>query len=390
MNIKAKKIIAMLVTVVICFTLFSFSTAAVSPGKRGEIKLTALDKDTKEPLSGATFRLYRFASAYFKGTEVSFIYTDEFRNCGMEMGNSSDAYLPVHLMVHAMVNAVHFEEKTTGADGKIVFSNLQPGAYLIVPAGMKDGYLNPAPFIVTVPLKDETQNKWVYSIDATPKIEADKDDTDESKTYISVKKIWETYGKTPDSIKVSLIKDGAIVESVVLSAANNWYHRWDNLDKNHSWNVVETDVPDGYKVSYITSEMTVIITNTDSDYEDKTTTTPGDTTTTTEPSSSDDDTTTTTATTATTDTTDTTSPDGSTTSPTDTTEPDDTTNQTDTTKPVYTTKPTGEKESTTKPEELIDTGQLNWPVPVFSVAGLILFSIGWAMLNFGKKDEETA
>ena len=100
--------------------------------------------------------------------------------------------------------------------------------------------------------------------------------------------------------------------------------------------------------------MTVIITNTATDYEEETTTTPEeDTTTPTDPSSPDDDTTT----------------------PEDTTTPDS-----DTTKP----------QGTTKPEELIDTGMLNWPVPVFSIAGLLLFSIGWAMLNLGKKDEEAA
>ena len=103
--------------------------------------------------------------------------------------------------------------------------------------------------------------------------------------------------------------------------------------------------------------MTVIITNTATDYEEETTTTPENTTTSTKPSFPDD---------ATTTTVDTTSPDGS------------------------TTNPTGATESTTKPEELIDTGQLNWPVPVFASVGLILFSIGWSMLNFSKKDEETA
>lgn len=359
MNNKAKKAVAMLITVVICFTLFSLSTSAVSLEQRGNITLYALDKDTKEPISGVSFRIYRVASAYLKDGDISFVYTDEFKNCGMEIGNFSDAYLPVHLMVHATVNAIAFEEMTTDEKGRVVFSDLQSGAYLIVPVSTKEGYLNPSPFIVTVPMKDETQNKWIYSIDATPKIEADKDDTDEEKTYISVKKIWETYGKTPDSIKVSLIKDGEIVDSVVLSAVNNWYHRWDNLDKNHSWNVVETDVPSGYKASYEVSQMTVIIRNKDDDSDDETTTNPDDTTTTDG------------------DTDDTTTPDGSTTKPTEPTGPDDT------------TKPTGETESTTKPDELIDTGQLNWPVPVFSAAGLILFSLGWAMLNFGKKDEET-
>lgn len=353
MNKTAKRLIAGIIISIVCFTLFSFGTSAVSLEERGSITLTALDKDTREPVSDAAFRIYKIAIAYEKDGNISYIYTDDFKNCGMDMGNFSDAYLPVHLMVHATVNAVAFDEKTSDSSGKVSFDNLQCGAYLVVPYEIKEGYLNPSPFIVTVPMMDEAQNKWLYKIDASPKIEADKDETDE-KTYISVKKVWETTEKTPDSIKVSLIKDGEIVDEVILSAENNWYHKWENLPKNHSWNVIETDVPAGYKASYVTSQMTVIITNKDDDYDDETTTNLDETTT-----------------------------DG-------TTSPDGTTNPTSTTKPDDTTNPTGEEESTTKPEELIDTGQLNWPVPVFAVVGLILFSMGWAMLNFGRKDEETA
>lgn len=45
------------------------------------------------------------------------------------------------------------------------------------------------------------------------------------------------------------------------------------------------------------------------------------------------------------------------------------------------------KEPTTEEDELIYTGQLNWPVPVLVIAGLLLFSLGWAMLNLGRKED---
>ena len=93
--------------------------------------------------------------------------------------------------------------------------------------------------------------------------------------------------------------------------------------------MVESEIPDGFKVSYESSSNSVKIINTGA-------------------------------------------------SVTGTTSPDE--------KPV-TTHP---DEPTTEPDELIDTGQFNWPVPVFSIAGLLLFSIGWAMLHIGKKDEEAA
>ena len=54
-----------------------------------------------------------------------------------------------------------------------------------------------------------------------------------------------------------------------------------------------------------------------------------------------------------------------------------------------------QEEGTTKPPEgeteedkLVQTGQLNWPVPVCAIAGLLIFSIGWVVLNFGKKESE--
>ena len=269
-NKTVKKAFAMMIMIAVCITLFSFGAVAVSDAIRGSITLTTLDKDSKEAVSGTTFRVYHIASAYTKDDNISFVYTEEFKNNGMDMGNFSDAYLPVHMASYAQIRSVAYTEKSTGSTGKVVFDNLPCGAYLVVPVGIDEDYFNPTPFIVAIPMKNEKQNKWVYNIDATPKIESDKENTNE-KTYISVKKYWQGTKKTPDSITVSLIKDGVISDSVVLSAANNWYHKWENLDKNHSWSVVETEVPEGYTVSYVTSQMTVIITNTDEKYEEETT-----------------------------------------------------------------------------------------------------------------------
>ena len=383
-NKTAKRVLAMLLMTVMCFTLFSFGASAVSVDRRGSITLTTLDKETAEPLSGATFRIYFFASAYTVGDNIAYVYTDDFKDNGMELSEASDSYFPVHLKAYAEAKSIPYTEKTTDASGRVVFNNLPCGAYLVVPVGMKEGYLNPNPFIVKVPAKDDKSGEWLYNVDATPKIESDKE-TDE-KTHISVKKYWKSTEKTPDNVTVSLIKDGTVVDTVVLDATNNWYHRWNDLPKNHSWNVVEINVPKGYKVSYESSEMTVFITNTNEKIPEETTTKPGESTTVTEKTTSSDDTTkpgevtevTTDVTTETTDVTEATTVPGGTTVP-----------STDTTvTKVTTTKSNGKTETTTKPEELIKTGQLNWPVPIFSIVGLLLFSMGWAMFNFGQKDEE--
>ena len=374
-NKTAKKVVSVIIMLVMCITLFSFGASAVSLDKKGSISLTIRDKETRETLSDAVFRVYLIAYAYEDNGNIYFVYTDEFKDNGMDLDGFSDSYLPVHLRAYAELKSLPYTEKSSDSKGNIVFDNLSCGAYLVVPVSVADGYLNPAPFVIPVPLRDKTQDKWVYDIDASPKVEAEKDESGE-KTYMSVKKYWRSMEKTPDNITVSLIKDGVIYDSVVLNATNNWYYKWEDLDKNHSWSVVETNVPEGYTVSYVTSQMTVVITNTDDDYEEETTTRPDETTTSNDDNTTAIDDTTTTVSTTTPDDTSTTDEDITTTATTTTTHTDDT------------TKPTGTTESTTKPEELIKTGQLNWPVPIFTIAGLLLFSIGWAMLNLGKKDEE--
>ena len=37
-------------------------------------------------------------------------------------------------------------------------------------------------------------------------------------------------------------------------------------------------------------------------------------------------------------------------------------------------------------DQLIQTGQLNWPVPILSALGLLLFATGWALCNLGARD----
>lgn len=336
LNKMAEKVLLMLIITAFCFTLFSVESSAVSLDAKGSITLHVADSEKKTPMQGASFRLYFFAAAYKKDNGVGYNYVVPYDDCDMDMNNLQDAYLAVHLSHFALTHNLPYTEKTSDSNGNIVFKNLKPGVYLILATGIVEGYFLPSPFVINIPIYDHEDKSWEYDINATPKMQLCGNTLGET-TYLSVKKAWSTDEKIPEKVTVSLLCDLREVERIELSEKNNWYHRWDYLDKTHIWNVVESVVPDGYKVSYDFSANTVIITNTKDGYNEETTSKPDATT----------------------------SPGGE------------------------TTKPIVPPESTTKPEELVDTGQLNWPVPVFSVVGLLLFSIGWAMLNFGKKDEET-
>lgn len=60
--------------------------------------------------------------------------------------------------------------KTTGTDGKAVFSGLPLGAYVVTETETPAGYVGSKPFIITVPMTHPTElNKWVYDVHAYPK-----------------------------------------------------------------------------------------------------------------------------------------------------------------------------------------------------------------------------
>lgn len=320
-NITAK-CISVLMSVIMCFTLFSVQCFAALETASGHITINAFDHENNLPLQGMGFRLYFVASAREEGNRIVFDYTDEFAGNGMDISNIYDSYFPVHLMSYAEQNGFSYILNSTDESGAVVFSSLRCGIYLAVSAGVDEVFLNPLPFIVTIPLYDESPDDHIYNVTANPKININHNVP--GLIYVNVKKQWQGQGEHPDSIDVTLLCDGIAVNTVELNESNNWSYRWDNLQSGHSWNVVETDVPQGYEVSYETSQLTIVITNTAvSDKDEK---------------------------------------------------PD--------------TETTTKSEDASEPDKLVQTGQLNWPVPVLATAGLLLFSIGWAIVNFGKKEEE--
>ena len=323
---KMKKL-PIIVAILFTITMFVFSLSpAVSAllGKTGSITLCVTDPETDAPIAGESFKVYFFAKAYESGVAIKYELIAPYDECNVEMDNLQDSSLPLHLSYFADANSLPYTEKSTDEKGVVVFENLLPGLYLVVPSENNSKAHLSSPFIVSVPEYDSEKMEWNFNIIATPKIDGDIDGDVDGKTYITVKKKWETDGDHPDSITVVLLRDYQEFEKIELNEGNNWYHRWDDLSKEHVWNIVEVQVPEGYTAFYETSSNTVTIINKQDKEE--------------EPGKPDEP-------------------------PTNPSEPDD-------------------------DDELADTGQLNWPIPVFAIAGILLFSIGWAMLNFGKKESD--
>ena len=86
-------------------------------------------------------------------------------------------------------------------------------------------------------------------------------------TYIdiTVNKVWvndKETGKRPETITVTLYKDGEKYDSKTLSAKTNWSCTWKDLPSQYKWTVDENSVPAGYNKKISLKDTTFTITNT--------------------------------------------------------------------------------------------------------------------------------
>lgn len=355
---KTKK----LTMVLACFMMLIVFVFPLSPAatalqdESGSITLHLTNSITNKPMANAHYRLYFVAKAYESGKTIRYEFNPPYDEANIDINDLQDSLLPIHLMYFAVSHSLPYTEKITDENGVLVFDNLTPGIYLIVPAHKGMVSQTTMPFVVSVPTRNFQNGTLDFNINASPKILDGIGEPDGTRTYVSVVKKWETDKKHPESVTAVLLKDFEEYAEIELNADNNWYYRWDNLPGNHIWNVVEKVVPEGYTVYYEASSNTVTIINKSDDSEEESTTEEG---TTSEGGIGEDE-----------------KPEGGT---------EEGTTQEGGTQGGGTTKPSGSGEDEDK---LVQTGQLNWPVPVCAIAGILIFSIGWAVLNFGRKETE--
>lgn len=226
-------------------------------------------------------------------------------------------------------------EGKTNAVGSVVFSDLEDGMYLIVgESHSQSGYTYiPTPYLLFLP---NTTDGYSWTRTVTSAVKCERLVPGEPTVQRRVLKVWEDEGNEadrPESVTVDLLANGEVYDTVTLSAGNNWRHHWTGLAAGTQWQVVERETP-GYTVSAVENGITFVLTNTWQDSTDIT-----------DPDIPLDD------------------------KPTE----DDGTDIMDEDVPLA---------------NLPQTGQLWWPVPILTMAGLLLLILGVARRRRSAWDEE--
>lgn len=204
--------------------------------------------------SDVKFRVYRFAdenrelTEKFEGYPVSFACSN----------NAQWLALAITLSGYVSRDQIVPEAESVTASGKTLFHDLKPGWYLVEgDASVQDGVIQtPVPFVLN--LNENTPVEIAVKWD-------EKEDSGGELWDCMVKKVWKDAGREssrPRQIQVQLLKDQEVYDIVSLNAGNRWEHRWEDLDPEYRWMVVEEQVPAGYTVAVTQEDCLFTITNT--------------------------------------------------------------------------------------------------------------------------------
>lgn len=220
----------------------------------GSISVTLMEPEGKKPIEGAELSLYHVAEVSLNSeNKLSYTFTGEFENCGCPLDNPE---LSGKLELFIQAEPVDARRIETDANGTAVFTELPLGLYFVRQTNTVAGYAPCSAFLVTIP--NDGSEGYVYDVNASPKTDVVK------LTDISIRKVWNTDASTEaaQSVTVRLMRDGAVIETAVLSEENNWQVVYTDLPESDAYSIVEVDVPNGFTATYTRNGYDFTVTNT--------------------------------------------------------------------------------------------------------------------------------
>lgn len=143
------------------------TSANIVLSRKGSIEVTLYDHQNDTALRGGKLTLYKVADVTRSNGDLKFSYTEDFKGCGITLGDLTDSSLASRLEAKLPLTAEGIT-RTVSEDGKVTFSNLPLGLYLVVQTENSKGYEAINSFLVSLPMADESG--WLYTVDASPKV----------------------------------------------------------------------------------------------------------------------------------------------------------------------------------------------------------------------------
>lgn len=171
-TIKSKGYTAILIVAVLLYMMSAMVYAHDAPDmeREGSIHITMLFGE--EAVPGGSLTLYRVGDVREDDGDYDFVLTEDFKASGENLENIQTEGLAAKLQAYAENQKLTGLTRTVSRDGTIAFDNLKLGLYLLVQNQAADGYLEAAPFLVSVPMLED--GVYIYEVIANTKVELEK------------------------------------------------------------------------------------------------------------------------------------------------------------------------------------------------------------------------
>lgn len=241
-----KKIISILTLIMMFSFMNVYADHTIDFSKKSNLTITLEESENKEKVVGAELKVTKIADAKVDGnSNLAYEFIDELKDSNISLKDVTvDGLLDeINNYINDNEIALNGQSEITNDEGVAKFSNLDLGLYIVSQENIVEGYSSIDSYLLTIPTIID--NDWVYDLDSLPKTELIK------LIDINIEKIWKNNRiSVPKSVTIDLLKDGELVEEVILSADNNWKHTFRRLPLSDSYSVKEVEVPKGYKVTY--------------------------------------------------------------------------------------------------------------------------------------------
>lgn len=264
-----KRIIPIVLVLIMCLPL----SLAIADGEEDVpnwygstyVELYLRSVETKEPIPGAEIQAWKIAD--YSGQKAT--VTDVFQSLGLTHISVSEEGEETAQFVEKLIleegNLAPDFTAISNVGGYAVFDSMPDGVYFMRYNTEREDEqrvyhrdVNMTPFIIGVPTLGE-DGLHTRKIQFRPKCEI------HDLVDVTVRKVWNNKFRdsieNPDSIVVQLFDGEELLDTVEVTAEDNFYYEWWNLPAEGEYNVVENPIPSGFIVSYDNEGLDFVITN---------------------------------------------------------------------------------------------------------------------------------
>lgn len=240
----------------ILFLSILLSICGVHSEAMGSLTIKYMRKDTGRGISGVELSLFRVGNISGGDYEL----TPDFSEAAVDLNSlttdNSKYNAARTLYTYAVQHSISGTVLYTDANGNAYCSGLLEGVFVVAQTKAVSGFKTISPYIVFIPEQGVGATP-IYNVLSNVKTEKDSGGSQgggDSSFSVTVAKIWDDFdnadGIRPESVEVTLLRNGKKLTTASLSQENGWKHTFLKLSGNKASYTVEETSVDGYTASY--------------------------------------------------------------------------------------------------------------------------------------------